>query len=615
MGQVNNKKIEQLICACAALGANPFIKIRKIYPKISLFADEAIAGLMYYYAKSLGEQLSIITSSGGKNENYLLGHARFFQSKSFFIKANCDALILCDISQDTEASIREKYPKIELIKLSDLLTEAYYDVSYFDPICNIKNNNPGVTVMVCGSFSVRQLSKKSEHEKQINTFAAVLEENFENSDFIDPVFKIYGKDREYYDSVLKHSGVLKRRGGVLSFDDSGSNQYQNFVDGRRVTTDTPAQYDNTIWMLGSSRIKGSGSEDAFTIPSCLQRILNDSGSRVRTFTVVNCANYSAGADEEQIKLLESLPLVSGDIVVSMVSEGRFRQLCEKPIEDIHQCDWRQALEWTNRDQEVFVGHTHVNFVGNQLLAEYLFDALNENDAFSKSASTHEKQLDCHLEKQTFYDIPDEYQESLNEYLLGLQVLKPQIGSIVMNCNPFTLGHRYLIEYASEKCNHLFIFVVEEDRSYFSFKDRLILVKEGTKDLKNVTVLPSGQFIISQITFREYSDKSELQDAIIDPSMDVEIFGGAIAPALGINIRFAGEEPLDNVTNQYNDAMKRILPTYGIEFEVIPRKTSDEEVISASRVRRLLEEKDFKKISSIVPATTLSYLKKMFQSEE
>lgn len=109
----------------------------------------------------------------------------------------------------------------------------------------------------------------------------------------------------------------------------------------------------------------------------------------------------------------------------------------------------------------------------------------------------------------------------------------------MNCNPFILRHRYLIEYESECVERLYVFVVEEDRSVFPFTDRIELVRKGTSDLKNVTVLPSGKFIISSLIFEEYFNKSLLQESTVDPSMDVELFGKEIAPALGITVRFAG----------------------------------------------------------------------------
>ncbi|MBR4904210.1 MAG: hypothetical protein IKZ53_06030 [Selenomonadaceae bacterium] len=178
----------------------------------------------------------------------------------------------------------------------------------------------------------------------------------------------------------------------------------------------------------------------------------------------------------------------------------------------------------------------------------------------------------------------------------------------MNCNPFTLGHQYLVEYAAAKVAKLYIFVVEEDRSEFPFADRIELVRQGVKHILNVEVLPSGKFIISQQTFSGYFNKAELQDVAVDSSEDVEIFAKEIAPTLGITIRFAGEEPKDNVTRQYNETMRRILPCYGIEFCEIPRKDFGDEPVSASSVREALKVGDFDKIKNLVPETTLNYLR-------
>jgi [citrate (pro-3S)-lyase] ligase len=187
----------------------------------------------------------------------------------------------------------------------------------------------------------------------------------------------------------------------------------------------------------------------------------------------------------------------------------------------------------------------------------------------------------------------------------------------MNCNPFTLGHRFLIEYAASKVDTLYIFVVEENRSYFTFEDRYALVKKGTEDLNNVIVLPSGNFIISATTFPGYFYKDSLKEVKIDCSNDLTVFAQYIAPALDIKIRFAGEEPLDPITNQYNDGMKDILPKYGITFKAIPRKIDDNgvEVISASRVRKYFEEGRLEEIKNIVPQTTYDYLYNKYQKRK
>ncbi len=197
---------------------------------------------------------------------------------------------------------------------------------------------------------------------------------------------------------------------------------------------------------------------------------------------------------------------------------------------------------------------------------------------------------------------------LEDYKQKLRAKKIPIGALVMNCNPFTFGHLHLVEFAAAKVARLYIFVVEEDKSEFPFADRLELVKQSVKNFSNVEVLPSGKFIISQQTFSGYFNKSELQNVQVDSSEDVEIFGREIAPELGITIRFAGEGSTDNVTRQYNETMKKILPRYGVEFCEIPRKTFGDETISASTVREALKRGDFNKIKNLVPDTTLLYLR-------
>ena len=162
-----------------------------------------------------------------------------------------------------------------------------------------------------------------------------------------------------------------------------------------------------------------------------------------------------------------------------------------------------------------------------------------------------------------------------------------IGSVVMNCNPFTLGHRYLVETALQFCDRLIVFVVEEDKSDFPFQDRIDLVKKGLADLKNVVIVPSGNFIISTRTFAEYFNKSKLQDVKIDTSLAVTIFAKEIAPCLDISIRFVGTEPFDHVTAQYNESMDSILSQYGIEVKEIPRYEVKGQIVSASQVRHYM----------------------------
>ncbi|MBO4295992.1 MAG: hypothetical protein J5863_04475, partial [Desulfovibrio sp.] len=161
------------------------------------------------------------------------------------------------------------------------------------------------------------------------------------------------------------------------------------------------------------------------------------------------------------------------------------------------------------------------------------------------------------------------------------------GAVVMNCNPFTRGHRSLVERAAGQSSLLYVFVVEEDRSVFPFDVRIRLVREGLADLANVAVLPSGPYMISQATFPSYFIKEQARAGEVCTDLDAVLFARRIAPALGIRRRFAGTEPSCAVTGAYNRIMASVLPAHGIEFVEFPRLEADGAPVSASAVRQLL----------------------------
>ena len=183
-----------------------------------------------------------------------------------------------------------------------------------------------------------------------------------------------------------------------------------------------------------------------------------------------------------------------------------------------------------------------------------------------------------------------------------------VGALVMNCNPFTKGHRYLIETASKACEQVYVFVLSEDKSRFSAAQRLEMVRLGTADLPGVTVLPTGPYLISSATFPTYFLKDRETAAQVQCLLDIEIFCKYYAPRLGISHRYVGTEPLSPMTAQYNDALKTNLPQRGITVVEIPRLEIGEPV-SASAVRKALEEGNETALQQMLPKTTYDYIKK------
>ncbi|WP_320129517.1 [citrate (pro-3S)-lyase] ligase [uncultured Sphaerochaeta sp.] len=187
-------------------------------------------------------------------------------------------------------------------------------------------------------------------------------------------------------------------------------------------------------------------------------------------------------------------------------------------------------------------------------------------------------------------------------------LSGEIGVIVVNCNPFTYGHRYLLEYAARQCSLLHVFVVSSDKSAFPSAVRLALVKEGTKDMINVLVHEASDYLVSSATFPAYFLKDKNKAGSVNCELDIAIFLRYIVPALKINRRFVGTEPLCNTTEAYNRQMEQMLGQQGIEFTEVARKQIGEVPISASLVRSLMAQGKFEELKALVPKSTYDFIR-------
>lgn len=189
--------------------------------------------------------------------------------------------------------------------------------------------------------------------------------------------------------------------------------------------------------------------------------------------------------------------------------------------------------------------------------------------------------------------------------LSVDTVKWSVGVIVMNCNPFTLGHRYLIERSSELVERLYVVVVREDCSMFSYSERKAMVSQGVKDLGNVVVVDGSDYAVSATTFPTYFLKriSDATDTQI--LLDLDIYLRHIAPALGANVRFVGSEPTDPLTRRYNELMRQQLGDDHVCE--IPRMEKCGSVVSASRVRRAIEANSLWQAIKLVPSSTIPYI--------
>ena len=196
----------------------------------------------------------------------------------------------------------------------------------------------------------------------------------------------------------------------------------------------------------------------------------------------------------------------------------------------------------------------------------------------------------------------------SDYLNELEKTKKEgnkIAAVVLNANPFTLGHLYLIEKAAAENDFLHVFMVSEDASLVPFEIRKKLIIEGTGHIKNLIYHDTGPYIISSATFPSYFQKDD--EAVIEShaNLDLSVFV-RIAEVLGINSRYVGEEPKSLVTGIYNKIMAEKLPEHGIECVIVPRKEENGEIISASNIRQAIKNGELEKIKNLVPESTYKF---------
>lgn len=401
-------------------------------------------------------------------------------------------------------------------------------------------------------------------------------------------------NEEFLKERLRWSSAVTLEEGFLE-PGNVYGKYINYYNGERYTCGNPEKYDNTIFLFGGCNVWGSTVTDAQTLGSCIRKKVS------KKYFIKNCG----GSWENLNYHLRKHRYKLGDIVIIFTSRSEAYRERGIPLYSI----WEAYRKMPEPGSNIWDTLYH----GNALETKYIADVLQKIVNYHISLDKHFEagsglQVTFGNDMTSHISIPDGLKEWLRDTRKYRIAGDQKAGAIVMNCNPFTLGHRYLIEEAKKQVEILYIFVVEENKSFFDFQDRLNMVQIGIKDMENVVIVPSGKYIISSATLPGYFEKEKNPEVEFDATEDLEIFGRIIAKEFSIQIRFAGEEPNDQFTSRYNDFMKIILPEYGVEFCEIPRKEQMGEVISASKVRKCIKDKNYDILSQLIMPGVCDYLK-------
>ena len=193
---------------------------------------------------------------------------------------------------------------------------------------------------------------------------------------------------------------------------------------------------------------------------------------------------------------------------------------------------------------------------------------------------------------------------VNKVVMEHGFIDSDTACMVINGNPFTEGHLSLLEYALSKHRKLMLFVLEEDASYFSFKERFSLAFIGTRAYsERVSVLPSTEYIVSKETFPDYFIKEDNDKTEAFAEYDALIFKKYFMEKLGIVKRYFGSEE-SAYMQIYNAKMKEVL---GDKAEIVDRFPKNEKVVSAKEVRRLIEEGKTDEAMQFIPTSNKSVM--------
>lgn len=388
--------------------------------------------------------------------------------------------------------------------------------------------------------------------------------------------------------------------GIKYYENSELSHYITFENGRRRLPNRNSNAVRRIYLVGPCTVFGAYVTDYQTIEYYLQQLLNDNGYE---WQVVNFGAFGPGY-EFQYLLSESIH--SEDIVL-IAQSRRWTSSFMKKSSNMHYIgDFSDIFDGMQNPLSCILDtFRHTNYRVSEKFAKWIYASVEPY--LGRKDSIKELNDFCRPIQDYFiaWDIYLYYRDFALRY--ELESLEGTVGAIVMNCNPFTKGHRYLAEYAAARVDTLIIFVVEEDASAFPFADRIEMVRKGTQDIDNIRVVPSGKYNISKSTFAQYFEKDKKINKIDSMEYDVRIFCEVIAECMNISCRFVGEEPTDLITRQYNQTMKEILPQYGIKLDEIQRLKADKKYISASKARECIAIGDWEEAADILPETTIDYL--------
>ncbi len=461
-----------------------------------------------------------------------------------------------------------------------------------------------VNFLIVNGIMKKSLNNATEVEKE--RLNMTLEQVLQDSEY---VYRFCGEDSKSYKKLCQHKHDLNQfvkvfSNGVCNVLLDKIEENYNIIEGRRLTVGVPHNASQKIHMFGPCAVMGLCVVDEMTICSLLQHFINQERHNAAV-----CNHGLAYGNDKLNDLLSMMdePVRNGDCIIwfSAFEKNDLVKLQNKgvPILEVRECV-DGLIDW-------FLDNPfHCNAQANFNIAEAIFVNLRKS-LRSLSSRNRYSMVDSLKIKLQHNPYAIMNSKELNAYAKYIEQFKcdehiKTKGAVVLNANPCTLGHMYLIKEALQRVDFLYIFLVEECIGNMPYMDREYMLKESLKYNKRVRVIRGGSIMTSEKVFPEYFNKST-EPSKINLVLTHKVFGKIVGSILGVTYRFFGTEPKDKVTRALNESASEILPKYGIQPIFIERMSIDGKNISANNARDLFYSKQYTDLAKIVPLSTFRRL--------
>lgn len=455
---------------------------------------------------------------------------------------------------------------------------------------------------------IKKTDIKNKSEKEIANESSALEEILKDTDYLNT---FCGDDKQSLEMLQRHAVDLNQlsitvNNGIYNALVDYSDDGIHFVNGIRKTTGHPKDKNQAIHIFGPCVVQGLCVVDSQTIPSLLQKRVNDADYS-GTYVVNHGIAYGKDLLNDMLYMMAT-PVASHDIIVwingfSLQELQLIRNIGISVIEDKSYAG--------NLSNWYLNNPFHCNSVANKEISETIFKYICKQIVnptcllgLHRSSLIEDEHIPLAYDKDRLLQ-----SKELDDYITVLRRHRKEdetkiYGCVVVNANPCTNGHIHLIRQALKEVDYLYVFLVEQSCGLFSYLDRELMLKESLKNQDRVEILSGGSVFTTSKGYPGYFNRMGNNTS---PLLNHKIFAERIAPTLSISKRFFGEESDDVVTRQLNATALEYLPRQGIKVKIIKRLTYDGRPISAKNVRRLYAEKQYGIMEKLVPQFVYHHL--------